>query len=327
MVEKTEIDQLFRATALYACRTGLDSLIDLSMMAQLSGFNLSIDELEAVVENFVERGIAEKSDIAEAVLDKDRAWISLTTSGARIAVHIFESTLPDLNLQASPPKHESKFVPFLELDDEYSELENRIVLELFRNPKNYTHPDDDSHLDFTKLVYELDLDPNTAQFSELLLNLDHARMINIEDEDGSGVIFGNLTVAGAERGRFIDYILRDFDRGLEKPASLETIPAADRLVTRTDNQDLIEETSELVDTALQKIEQSNEHFDPETERAIYELQLGRRLLEAPQFSAQLAERLLVSSMNKILSKISDNIVNIAVSAAVSAAVALIKAGI
>lgn len=327
MVERPQTDKLFRAIALYACRNGLDSLIDLSMIAQTTEIDLTSGELQSATEGYLERGLTQRSEIAEAVLDKDRTWVTLTTSGARIAIRIFEETLPELNLQPSPPKNASKFVPLLDLDDEYSELENRIILELFRNPKNYVYADDESLLDFTKLFYELDLDPNTAGFSEILFSLDQARMINIEDEDGNGMFFGGLTAAGVERGRLIDYILRDLERDFEKSTDLESIPAANRLVTRTDNQELIEKTSELVDTALQRIRESNEHFDPETEQAVLELELGRRLLETPQFSAELVERLLVSTMRTILAKVSDNLITVAVSAAVSAAITLLKVGL
>lgn len=126
---------------------------------------------------------------------------------------------------------------------------------------------------------------------------------------------------------WIKHTVERFSLLLRDHFQYSMVPASNRIVRKTDNQEHIEQTSEAIDKAIQSIHKSNEHFDEETELAILELELGRRLLEAPQFSAELAQRLLVGSMSMILSKVSDNLVTIAVTSALTAAITLLKAGV
>lgn len=317
MFTTSEQKKLFEAISQYTCRNGLDIPFEPEYVARLVGVTMTAQAQDSAVSDCIEKGLIRKFVYSDYV-DGKGTYYSLTTTGAQLAARIFEGVSPEFEMDPPLAARNSKFVPILDIDDDFNELQNRVILELYRNPTTYSL--DDENLDFTKLIYELDLDARHTQFTDILSNLENEHLLHIEGEEG-GVTYGSLTPAGFQRGNLLNYIVnqggnRKLDNSFDRQA-----PASDRIVSLSDNLPevtTLRDCVEALDTRLREANALEELSNEERELFIVDMAAVKKIVNLKNASLTLLSGFVLQTFVKIGDRLSDAISSGIVGTAINA---------
>ncbi len=277
-------ERLFLAVYLNARGTGLDSIIDPYVTVAKSKLNLSSHDINTLTKKYEQQGfVVQNTNIPPT--NHDVFTITLTAEGVYYGEKLAAGQQPSLfsELDAEPVGIDKTLFPIFDLDDDYSELENRIILELTLNPQRYEYADDGDFINFAPLVAELNLNISKNRLLEILYNLDHKGIVTLDNDTNDESITGHLNFSGYERGNLLHYILELKMEQAEIAVSEKFAPASDRVVRLDDNSPEVVEIRSEIDRLIKTVEGINDPnlvSDISKELFIVDLESIRKILTA-----------------------------------------------
>lgn len=312
--------------ALYetAIKEGLDQSIDPFFVNARMQLGIDTNELNTATKRLMELGLLIQNR-GKATINRGVYFVRMTEVGIGAAreIRLNDShSLAPVNF--SPQDAFDRTVPIFDLEDGYSELQNRIILEISRSPDKYERPNSGGQYDFTMLIGELGLDIPLDRLIEVLYILDSQGMILLEEVESDSEVLGFPNPTLFERGRMLEYILARFS--FEKEELDAKIPASDRIVDLSDNRPEVKLLRGEVEALDNRMDQANDLEGlSDQQRALIKVDIAaiKQIVNLKTASATVLSGFVLTTLVKIGDKLSDVISSEIVNSAISALKAIL----